>query len=154
MNNPACRSAMFQRYLLELHGDPGSTKYFCSGFAHVLDKACNDNDLQQIRDGSISSNKIVKIFSYQGKCLITEHQKSKFAEFEEFVESTIEANIRQCFGNFVTLTSPIISQTDLNSFVNKFVELMPEQFLVLWTMLNFNENNHLKCQMHLQAFYL
>jgi hypothetical protein len=21
-------------------------------------------------------------------------------------------------------------------------------------MLNFNENNHLKCQMHLQAFYL
>jgi hypothetical protein len=34
------------------------------------------------------------------------------------------------------------------------VELMPEQFLVLWAMLNFNKNNHLKHRMHLQAFYL
>jgi hypothetical protein len=29
----------------------------------------------------------------------------------------------------------------LNLFTKKFVELMPQQFLVLWTMLNFNENN-------------
>ena len=62
MNDPGRRSAMFQRYLLELHGDRASTKYLCSGFAHVLDNACNDIDLQQIRDGSISGNKIVKTF--------------------------------------------------------------------------------------------
>jgi hypothetical protein len=31
---------------------------------------------------------------------------------------------------------------------------MPEQFLVLWTLSNFNENNNLEKQSHLQAFYL
>jgi hypothetical protein len=39
-------------------------------------------------------------------------------------------------------------------FVKKFVKLMPQQFLALWTMLNFNENNNLKRRMHLEAFYL
>jgi hypothetical protein len=58
--------------------------------------------------------------------------------------------VKQCYGNFVTLTAPIISQTELNSFVKKFVELMPQQFLVIWTMLNFNDNNNLKRQMHLR----
>ncbi len=42
----------------------------------------------------------------------------------------------------------------MNAFVQKFVELMPEQFLVLWTLLNFNENNNLEKRSHLQAFYL
>jgi hypothetical protein len=106
MNDPARRSAMFQRYLLELYGDRASTKYLCSSFAHVLDNACNHIGLQQIRDGSISGNKIVKTFSYPGKRLIsgltTDLPKSKFAEFETFVESKIEANVRQCYGNFVT----------------------------------------------------
>ena len=50
--------------------------------------------------------------------------------------------------------APIISQDELSLFVKKFVRLMPEQFLALWSMLNFNENNHLKRRMHLQAFYL
>jgi hypothetical protein len=54
---------MFQPYLLELYGDRGSTKYLCSGFAHVLDNTCNDIDLQQIRNSSISGNTIVKTFS-------------------------------------------------------------------------------------------
>jgi hypothetical protein len=66
MNYPARRSAMFQRYLLEFYDDRASTKYLCSGFAHVLDNPCNDMDLQQIRNSSISGNKIVKTFSYQG----------------------------------------------------------------------------------------
>jgi hypothetical protein len=30
---------------------------------------------------------------------------------------------------------PIMSQANLNSFIKKFVENMPQQFLVLWTML-------------------
>jgi hypothetical protein len=145
---------MFQRYLLELYGNRASTKYLCSGFAHVLDNAGNDIDLQQIRDGSISGNKIVKTFSYQGKHLGNDLPKSKFAEFESFVESRIKASVKQSYGNFITLTLPIISQADLNSFVKKFVELMPKQFLVLWTLLNFNENNNLEKQSHLQAFYL
>jgi hypothetical protein len=154
MNDPCRRSAMFQRYLLELYGDRASTKYLCSGFAHVLDNASNDIDLKQIRDGSISGNKIVKTFSYPGKGLSSEETKSKFSEFEAFVESRIEFAVKQCYGNFVTLTAPIISQTELNAFVKKFVELMPQQFLVIWTMLNFNDNNNLKRRMHLQAFYL
>jgi hypothetical protein len=62
MNNPGQRSTMFQRYLLQLYGDRASTKYLCSSFAHVLDNASNDIDLQQIRDRSISGNKIVKTF--------------------------------------------------------------------------------------------
>jgi hypothetical protein len=62
MNGPARRSTMFQHYLLELYGDHTSTKYLCSGFAHVLDNACNDINLHQIRDGSISGNNIVKTF--------------------------------------------------------------------------------------------
>jgi hypothetical protein len=62
MNDPGRRSAVFQRYLVELYGDRASTKYLCSGFAHVLDNASNDIDLKQIRDGSILGNKIVKTF--------------------------------------------------------------------------------------------
>jgi hypothetical protein len=42
----------------------------------------------------------------------------------------------------------------LNSFIKKFVELKPEQFLVLWTLFNFHENNNLEKPSHLQAFYL
>jgi hypothetical protein len=153
MADPGQCSAMFQRYLLELHGDRASTKYLCGGFAHVLDNVCNNIDLQQIRDGSISGNKIVKSFSYQGKPPSTDLPKSKFMEFEAFVESRVKRAVRKCYGNFVTLTSPIICQADLNSFVKKFVELMPEQFLVLWTLLNFNKKN-LEKRSHLQAFYL
>jgi hypothetical protein len=154
MLDPGRRSAMFQRYLSELYGDRASTKYLCSSFAHLLDIAGNDIDLQQIRDGSISGNKIVKTFSYQGKAVSLDLPKSKFAEFEAFVESSIERSVLQCYGHFVTLTSPIISQADLNSFVKKLVELMPQQFLVLWTMLNFSENTNLPKRSHLQAFYL
>jgi hypothetical protein len=50
--------------------------------------------------------------------------------------------------------SPILSQANLNSFVKKFVKLMPEEFLVLWTLLNFNGNSNLEKRSHLQAFYL
>jgi hypothetical protein len=103
---------------------------------------------------STSGNKIVKTFSYQGKSISLDLPKSKFAEFENFVESRIALLVKQCYGNFVTLTSPIISQADLNSFVKKFVQLLPQQFLVLWTMLNFNDNNNLEKRSHLQAFYL
>jgi hypothetical protein len=39
MADPGRRSAMFQRYLLELHGDRASTKDLCGGFAHVLDNS-------------------------------------------------------------------------------------------------------------------
>jgi hypothetical protein len=152
MNNPGQCSAIFQRYLLELCGDCTSKKYLCSGFTHVLDNASNDIDLQQIRDGSISGINIVKTFLYPGKGLSTDLPKSKFAKFESFIESRIEVAVKKCYGHFVTLTSPIISQP--NSFVQKFVELMPQQFLVLWTMLNFNENKNLKRQMHLKAFHL
>jgi hypothetical protein len=131
-----------------------STKYLCSGFTHVLDNASNNIDLQQIRDGSISGNKMVKTFLYPGKGLSNNLPKSKFAEFKAFIESRIHVAVKQCYGQFVTLTSPIISQANLNSFLEKFVELMPQQFLALWTMLNFNENNNLKRRMHLEAFYL
>jgi hypothetical protein len=154
MIDPGQRSAMFQQYLLELYGNRASTKYLCSGFAHVLNNASNDINLQQICDGSISGNKIVKTFSYTGKGVCNELPKSKFAKFEEFIESRIEAAVKECYGNFVTLAALIISQVDLNFFVKKFVELMPEQFLVLWSMLNFNENTKLPKRMHLQAFYL
>ena len=155
IHHPGRRSAMFEQYLLELYGDRASTKYLCSGFVHLLDISVNEIDLQQIRDGSISGNKIVKTFSYQGKSISsTEQPKSKFAQFEEFVELVIERSVKECYGNFVTLTSPIISQSDLNSFVKKLVELLPQQFLVLWSMLNFNENLTFTKRSHLQAFYL
>jgi hypothetical protein len=74
--DPARRSAMFQCYLLELHGDHASTKYLCSGFAHVLDDACNDINLQQICDGSISGNKIVKTFLTKASALPRNIQKA------------------------------------------------------------------------------
>ena len=96
----------------------------------------------------------MKTFSYQGKAVSLDLPKSKFAEFESFVESKIEQLVKECYGHFVTLTSPIISQADLNLFVKKLVELMPRQFLVIWTMLNFNDNNNLEKRSHLQAFYL
>jgi hypothetical protein len=57
MNDPGRRSAMFQRYLLELYGDRASTKYLCSGFAHVLDNASNDIDLHMTLGPTIKSPK-------------------------------------------------------------------------------------------------
>jgi hypothetical protein len=93
MNDPARCSAMFQRYLLELYGNRASTKYLCSGFAHVLNNAYNAINLQQIRNGSISGNKIVKTFSYQGQQLLIDLPNSTFASFEAFVESRVETAV-------------------------------------------------------------
>jgi hypothetical protein len=67
----------------------------------------------------------MKNFSYQGKGLSTDLPKNKFAELKALIESRIKLAVKECYGCFVTPMLPIISQANLNSFMKKFVELMP-----------------------------
>jgi hypothetical protein len=71
-----------------------------------------------------------------------------------FVELCLEANVTECYRNFSRLTSPaVVSQQELNEFVQLLWSLLPQQFNGLSCLLTFETNRKKTQRQHLLAFY-
>jgi hypothetical protein len=69
------------------------------------------------------------------------------------VDSNIASAVNNCYGEFLTLTEPILSQATITSLADECHALFSLQCTAISTLLNFHENSKLQKRSHLLPFY-
>jgi hypothetical protein len=76
-----------------------------------------------------------------------------YREFVRHVDGVFENAVVNCYGRFVTLTEPIISQTSISLLVDLFKSKFPNQYSALSVLLNYKEHKKRLDREHMKPFY-
>jgi hypothetical protein len=143
LKNDANREALFSRYLIELYGDTTQTMYLSANYK-VFENDPNPAPEETTTAASISSGD-----PYPDLVFCGDYYKT----FEQHVEGVFRDAVMECYGCFVSLTVPIVSQLTIVRLVDLFKSRFKTQYWVLATMLNYNEHMKLAKNEHLLPFY-
>jgi hypothetical protein len=88
--------------------------------------------MNELKNAPISTTKRIK----QEFNLINEEDKAKFASFESFVAGVCKTAIRTCYGQFVVLTAPLLSQVQLAGMASKLKKEFPSVYTTISSLLN------------------
>jgi hypothetical protein len=139
LKNELSRESYFTRYLAELHGDESQTLLLCNAYSTLP-------SLSWLKPPppTVGAAQLVQLLSFGGPV---------FLAYSSKVDAIIASTIAACYGEFVTLTQPILLQSTINSLAGECHSLFPLQCTAISTLLNFEENSELQKRLHLLPFY-
>jgi hypothetical protein len=76
-----------------------------------------------------------------------------YREFVKHVDDVFQTAVVECYGRFVSLTEPIISQTTICGLVDLFKIKFLNQYTALSVLLNYEEHKKRPDRLHLKPFY-
>jgi hypothetical protein len=94
--------------ILRSYSDPGSCRFLLLMYQGLLDA---DAMSAWLKVANLCQPNLEQMLN---ATFFLEEAKQRF---HSFVESHLEANVKECYGNFVRLASPVVSQQDLNKLV-------------------------------------
>jgi hypothetical protein len=137
------REAYFTRYLKELNGDHGQTQLLASNY-----KLANGTDLNK----DTVANDVASTLNPLDACSI-EFGNENYTDFVNHVDTVFRKACDGCYGRFVSLTDPIVSQATMKRLSDMFKAQFPVQYATLAKLLNYEAHFERKDRDHLHPFY-
>jgi hypothetical protein len=141
LKNEASRDAFFTRFLHEVYGDHAQTQLLASNFNNITTK--NEVDLEDNNDVSKASTDMSTL-GFGG---------DSYNDFVQHVDGVFEEAVKACYGRFVSLSEPIISQQAIVRLVDMFKRQFPSQYSAISMLLNYDEHKKRNEREHLTPFY-
>jgi hypothetical protein len=82
-----------------------------------------------------------------------EFGSDKYMDFVNHVDTVFQKTCDECYGRFVSLADPIVSQTTMKQISDMFKAQFPVQYATLAKLLNYEAHFERKDQEHLHPFY-
>jgi hypothetical protein len=76
-----------------------------------------------------------------------------YSSFVSHVDGVFKAAAKECYGHFVSLTEPIVSQEMIIKLVNIFKAWFQQQYWAIATLLKYSDHMKLAHFKHLLPFY-
>jgi hypothetical protein len=141
LKNEASRDAYFTRYLHEVYGDHAQTQLLASNFTNITTK--NEVDLED--NSNVSQSPMdMSTLGFGG---------DSYNDFVQHVDGVFEEAVKACYGRFVSLSEPIISQQAIVRLVDMFKQQFPSQYSAISMLLNYDEHKKRNEREHLKPFY-
>jgi hypothetical protein len=136
VKTPETRLALFHSLLIEVEGDTSQTMELCNAMNSVLE---SERYADLSKGGPSKSYDIDPV---------------KFKEFESTVNSVFLVAIKDCYGKFVAITKPLVTQSQMSSLCSDFKRLLPIPYETICMMLNYQDGRRLlKRYEHMNEFY-
>ena len=139
LKNELSRESYFTRYLAELHSDESQTLLLCNAFSSLPSLSW-----QKPPPPMVGSSQLVESLSFGGPV---------FLSYSTKVDTAIATAVAACYGQFVTLTEPILLQSTINYLAAECHSSFPLQCTAISTLLSFQENSKVQKRSHLLPFY-
>jgi hypothetical protein len=89
------------------------------------------------------------IETYQGLAFSGEH----YTTFVQHIDGVFKSAVKACYGKFVSLTAPIVSQKTIIRLVEMFKSRFQHQYLAIAVLLNYTTHMNKERLKHLLPFY-
>ncbi len=106
--NPTALSATVRRLIDEAYGDATLTQEICYKYLSRIRDQDDETKDQFLSDAPVSSRKIKHQYSLKAN-------DPAFVAFRQKVESKLKASVQSTYGQFNTITSPLLSYTEVSS---------------------------------------
>jgi hypothetical protein len=129
MTNIKRRGAAFHRYIQELWGDSHQVHSLATYYDVLSERTSSALELSNYRAGQLSTARIRDNFAVDRSCPI-------FKRFCAHVDEVCYEAVRGCFGQFVPISAPILTQKTLTTLSHTFKADLPAFYTVISCMLN------------------
>jgi hypothetical protein len=146
LKNESNREALYCRYLTELYGDTAQTMYLSANY-----KVFEGDTLAATKLLATTVGPTTEDYSEVYGSLTADGDVFKY--FVQHVEGVFEKAVVDCYGRFVSLTEPIVSQPSMVHLVDLFKEKFQAQYWAIAMLLKYNVNMKLFRCTHLLPFY-
>jgi hypothetical protein len=76
-----------------------------------------------------------------------------YKTFLQHVDLVFKSAVKECYGHFISLTAPIVSQETIVKLVDMFKSRFQEQYWAIATLLKYSDHMKLARAQHLLPFY-
>jgi hypothetical protein len=142
LKNEANREALFCRYLSELHGNTAQTMYLSANY-----KLFEMENWK--REATLAASLPLLEDVYASLTV----GGNVYKAFVQHVDGVFANAVFDCYGRFVSLTEPIVSQTTISRLVGMFKTRFPDQYWGIACLLNYNMHMKKVRSEHLLPFY-
>jgi hypothetical protein len=113
LRNDVNREALYSRYLIELYGDSAQTLYLSANYKLF---EMESSSSKKLNAASSATPRVCDDTSFSTLPVVG----ADYNAFVKHVDGVFEKAVKECYGRFVSLTEPIVSQTTINLMVDMF----------------------------------
>jgi hypothetical protein len=111
----ATKELYYSHFLLELHGDHSQTLFLSANYNNAMKKQTPASAGVDLSDDPLVREQQI-LEKYKGLSFSGDH----YTTFVHHVDGVFKSAVEDCYGKFVSLTTPIVSQTTMVRLVEMF----------------------------------